>query len=293
MIGVPFSFLPPNLLINISRVFFGLGDKLSKKQKKLKIYLSQSEIKLTPKEYVSMCLTSSLFLFIFFSLLLILFLSKTDINIAAIIFIVLIFSIFIFIQQMTYPKLRSSRKIKDIERNLIPALQNMLVQLNSGIPLFNVLSTISDSDYGAISEQFRIAIRKINAGQPQTKVLEELARKNQSLHFRRTMWQIINGMKTGGDMVDVIESSLQNLSEEQVIQIQKYGAQLNPLAMFYMIMAVILPSLGITFIIILSSFLSLSEITTKFIFWGMLAIVFFFQLMFMGIIKTRRPNLLD
>ena len=106
------------------------------------------------------------------------------------------------------------------------------------------------------------------------------------------MWQIISGMETGTDMTDVVKLSIDNLSEEQIIQIQKYGSQLNPLAMFYMIIAVIIPALGITFIIILASFLNLSSTAVKFVFWGLLAFVFFFQLMFIGMLKTRKPNLI-
>jgi len=107
------------------------------------------------------------------------------------------------------------------------------------------------------------------------------------------MWQIINGMRTGSNMSSVIKISIENLSEEQLIQIQQYGAQLNPLAMFYMIIAVIVPALGVTFIMIMSSFLNMTPLLTKTIFWGLLAGLFFLQLMFMGMLKTRRPNLID
>jgi len=133
----------------------------------------------------------------------------------------------------------------------------------------------------------------MNAGQPQISVLEEIAKNNPSLHFRRVIWQIINGMKTGSNMADVIKISIGNLSEEQLIQIQRYGSQLNPLAMFYMIVAVIIPALGTTLIMVMSSFMGLSVNATKLIFWGLLAVVFFFQLMFIGMLKSRRPNLLD
>ena len=99
-------------------------------------------------------------------------------------------------------------------------------------------------------------------------------------------------MKSGATLDNVIEEIISLLSEEQILQIQKYGSQLNPLAMFYMLVAVIAPSLGMTFLIILSSFINLPEIMTKIIFWSVFVSVMFFQLMFMGIIKSKRPNLL-
>lgn len=293
MITVPFSFLPPRLLRKLSSKLFWLGNRIADRYKDLKLSLDQADIKLSPTEYVSMCLTSSLFFFLGFSAFLSLILAKLEISIIFGIIGTLFLSLFILSQQLIYPRLKANKRIKDIERNLLPALQNMLVQLNSGVPLFNVMATISDADYGGVSQQFKIAVRKINAGNQQIPVLETLARNNPSLHFRRTLWQMINGMKTGSDMSDVIKLSISNLSEEQLIQIQRYGSQLNPLAMFYMIIAVIIPALGVTFIMIMSSFLNLTPYATKFIFWGLLAAVFFFQLMFLGILKLRRPNLLE
>jgi pilus assembly protein TadC len=292
MILIPFSFLPRGLLRKLSSIFFWLGNPLSKRIKNLELNLKQSKIKLRPGEYVSMCLTSTFFFLVTFSILISVLLIQFGFGYGAGIFSIFFVSLFMFTQQIMYPRLRANRKIKDIEKNLLPALQNMLVQLSSGVPLFNVIATISDSDYGGVSKQFKIAVRKINAGEPQIRVLEELARDNPSLYFRRTMWQIISGMETGTDMTDVVKLSIDNLSDEQIIQIQKYGSQLNPLAMFYMIIAVIIPSLGITFIIILASFLNLSPTSVKFVFWGLLAFVFFFQLMFIGMLKTRKPNLI-
>ena len=95
------------------------------------------------------------------------------------------------------------------------------------------------------------------------------------------------------DRIRGYKGSTENLSEEQIIQIQQYGSQLNPLAMFYMMIAVVIPALGVTLIMILSSFLGLTPTGTKLIFWGLLSVIFFFQLMFIGMLKARRPNLLD
>jgi archaeal flagellar protein FlaJ len=293
MITIPFSILPPVLLRKASRIFYWLGEKLSNNFRNLDLYLDQAGIKVDAKEYLSMCIASTTFFFVLFSLLSIPVLQKFNLDPMVGPFAVLFVTLFIFAQQVMYPKLKSNKRIRGIERNLIPALQNMLVQLSSGVPLFNTIAIISDEGYGGISDQFRIAVRKINAGRPQIAVLEEIAKNNPSIHFRRTLWQIINGMKTGTDMSDVIKLSIDNLSEEQVIQIQRYGSQLNPLAMFYMMIAVVIPALGVTLIMVLSSFLGLAAATTKFVFWGLLILIFFFQLMFLGMLKTRRPNLLE
>ena len=62
--------------------------------------------------------------------------------------------------------------------------------------------------------------------------------------------------------------------------------------MFYMIIAVILPALGTTFLIITASMLSLSETTIKLLFGLIFGFVVFVQIMFIGLIRSRRPSLL-
>lgn len=175
---------------------------------------------------------------------------------------------------------------------MLSALNSILIQLNSGIPIFNVLATIANEDYGEISKEFKAAVKQINAGKPESAAIEEIAARNPSPFFRRALWQISNGIRTGTDLQIVLKEVISSISDEQIIQIQKYGSQLNPLAMLYMLIAVILPSLGISFLVILSSFTSLNSFTTKFAFWILFGIFLILQVIFLGIIKTKRPTLL-
>ena len=207
--------------------------------------------------------------------------------------VALVITIFIFMQQMAYPRLVTSRRIRLIEMNLLPALQDMHVELNSGVPLFNILVNVSKGSYGEVSEELGKAVKEINAGKSQIEALEDLAVRNPSVLFRRAIWQIVNGMKGGADIADLIKDVINNISDEQLTQIQKYGGQLSPLALFYMLIAVIAPSLGTTFVIVLSSFIALGEGTVKVVFYSILIMTIFFQLLFMGMIKSRRPSLIS
>ena len=292
---IPFSLLPFNLLRRASQKFLGLGSKLKRFFPMLQLYLEQSEINLNSQEYIAMSITASLMSFVFLNLVLSTLLFVADVDKAVLISIITSIPIILFIifQQVLYPKVVAGKKIKSIDKNLLPALQDMSVQLNSGITLFNILVSLSSKNYGEVSKEFDKAIKKINAGVPHIEVLDEMASKNPSIYFRRAIWQLVNGMKTGSDTGIVLDEIISSLSEEQLIQVQKYGGQLNPLAMFYMLITVILPSLGITFLIIISSFISASELLTKAIFWGLYLFVLFFQIIFLGLIKTKRPTLLE
>ncbi|MGC9309342.1 MAG: hypothetical protein ACP5D2_01450 [Candidatus Nanoarchaeia archaeon] len=99
-------------------------------------------------------------------------------------------------------------------------------------------------------------------------------------------------MRAGSDMEVVIRESINSLSEEQLLQIQEYGNKLNPLIMFYMLVSVIMPALAITFLTVLSSMVNMPGNTTKAMFIGLFILVVLVQVMFLGIIKSKRPSLL-
>lgn len=294
MIKLPYTFLPPPVIIKGSKVFLKPAKKILPMFPFLGLSLTQADIKERSERYLAMCMFASLIFLIFISMVLMFMLFAFRMEKAVIVgpFISFVFSIFVFLQQVLYPRMLSRKKIRSLEQNLLPALQNVLVQLNSGVPIFNILTNIAAGDYGELSKEFDKAVRDINTGRDQIDALEEIAANNPSTLFRRAIWQLVNGMKAGADMSTVMSEIIDALGEHQLIQIQNYGAQLSPLAMFYMLGAVIVPSLSVTFIIILSSFIALSPSMTKIAFWALLVFVIFVQIMFLGVIKSRRPNLL-
>ncbi|HLC74178.1 MAG TPA: type II secretion system F family protein [Candidatus Nanoarchaeia archaeon] len=289
---IPFTFTNIERLKKRSIILKGLQEY--KKDSKLRYYLENSDINVTREQYINICANSFIrsvpIFFIIFTTLLVLF--KAPSPFALSLLITLLGSGFITFSQLVYPKVYFSKKQKRLEINLMPSLEDMLVQLNSGVPLFDILVNISVSDYGEISSEFKKAVKQINAGRPQIEVFEELGDKNSSPYFRRTLWQISNGMKSGSDISEIIKGSLKLLSEEQIVQIQNYGNKLNPLVMFYMLMTIILPALAITFLTIISSMVGMGKEMTIMIYVGLFMFSIFIQVMFLGAIRSARPTLL-
>jgi len=294
MIKIPFSFLPIKVVKGISNSFLSIGDSLERFFPKLNEELKQTDSPFNAKEYLTMCLISN-FIFSLFLVVVLLFplkIMNVQKAVLSSIIVTIILNFFIFLQQVTYPKIKINKKSRELEQNLLPALQDISIQIKSGIPLFNVLVSISNGNYGAVSLEFKKIVKKINSGISQIEALEEVTKNNPSPFFRRSIWQLINGMREGSDIAKVIENITKTLSEEQLIQIQNYGGQLSPLAMFYMLIAVIIPSLSVTFITVISSFISAPELITKILFWSLYGLVVFFQIIFLGLIKSKRPAFL-
>ena len=291
--------MPLSRLSKPAHMFMGVSRKFKRMLPYMEINLKQAKIEIAAEEYISLCISASLLFFLFiglfvFGVLYMVNMTAED-KFSPLLIALMITSgltLFVFLQQINYPNLLKNRRVKDLETNLLHTLRNILVQVSAGVPLFDVMVSIGNGDYGEISEEFKVAVKEISAGKPQVEALKDLTANNPSIYFRRAIWQLANGMRAGSDVSQVLEEIIKSISEEQLVQINSYGSQLNPIAMFYMLLTVIVPSLSITFLIILSSFLSFSELFTKILFWTLYAGVVFMQIMFLGLIKSKRPTLM-
>lgn len=288
---IPFVPFPISTAKKITKPLYGISKTISKLFPILDVQLERAELELDATEYLSIALFSAIFwMIIIFGLFSIIpLLRPVQRSFTVIMFVApIIVGVVNFFYLTFYPKLLITKRVKNLERNLLFALRHLQIQIKSGVPLFDGLVSVSNANYGLISTEFKKAIKKISTGSPEIESLEELAIKNPSLHFRRIIWQITNAIKSGSDLGETLDSMVANFSNEQKIAIRKYGSQLNPLAMMYMMTAVIIPNLGITFLLIISSFTGFA--ISKIMFWLILVAMGIFQFSFIGIIKNRRPS---
>jgi archaeal flagellar protein FlaJ len=294
---VKIPLLSSPVLRNTSRIFIGVGDILLHILPHMKNVVEQSGVReeytTNGREYLSFAFFIGFLIFLGFggmiSLILVLGNAK-DIILGPIIGGV--FGLMFFIYLIIIPQSIVNRRVKQVERNLLFALRSLLIQIRSGVPIFNAMASIAMGNYGAITEEFKIVVEKVNAGRPVVEVLEELAVRNPSIYFRRALWQLVNSLKSGSDVGKNLEDVIKSLAKEQLVEIGRYKSILNPLSMMYMMVAVIAPSLGITMLIILSFFPGMEKLSNQTIFWGLLGGVVFMQFIFLGLIKSKRPNLI-
>ncbi len=288
---IPLTFFDTEILKRRSKRFIKFTRT---KKSKLDDYLKNSGEEINRRQYLSICYRSFLLNILFLSVVLTSALGVFNANNFYFYGLgsAFLISVLILSNQLYYPRMFATRKERNIEKNLISVLQDMMVQLNSGVPIFRIIVNISNSNYEEVSEEFKKITKEINAGVSQIEAIEKYGKLNTSKYLKRILWQISNGMRAGSDMGIVIKEGVRALSDEQAIQIQSYGSKLNPLVMFYMLIAVVLPSLGVTFLIILSSILEIPGNIVKLIFFSLFGFVIFIQIMFLGLIKSRRPSLL-
>jgi pilus assembly protein TadC len=287
---IPFVPFTLKKAIKEAKIFENAGAIIAKSNPSLKLDLFQAEIPMHPKVYASIiALTTTFYFFVMTPVIFLVgYLARGKPDFLLPLAVGGIFSAFVFFYLLRYPKFVAFRRIKKLEKDLLNSLQHILIEIKAGVPLFNAMIGITEG-YGEVSDEFRIVVKEINAGIAEIKALERASLRNPSLHFRRSLWQITNAMKAGSDVASALEAIVSNLTQEQIIAIRRYGQELSPFTLMYMLVAVIMPTLGITFLIILSSFAGLK--IPDFTFPMILLVLTVFQYFYIGIIKTKRPAL--
>lgn len=286
---IPFVPLPIEKALRVSKPFIRVSDKIARIFPGLSIKLSQADIHIKDRDFLSVAIFTSVF---WFSMVLTMFLLLFALNILPSLLIAILaagaISLLSFAYVILYPTLVVTRRMRAIERNLLFALRHLLIQVKSGVSLFEAMVSVSKGDYGLVAEEFERCTKNISTGTPEIDAMNDMALKNPSLNFRRTLWQLANSMKAGADVGTALNALVDNLSNEQRVGIRRYGSQLNPLALMYMMSTVVIPSLGITFLFIISSFSGFS--ISNEVFYLILFSMAMFQFMFLGLIKSRRPG---
>jgi flagellar protein FlaJ len=178
------------------------------------------------------------------------------------------------------------RMQREIDKEIVFAGRFLVIELQSGIPLYDAFINIA-KNYPSTGKYFAEIVHQVDLGTPMEDALNEAVELTPSSNFRKFLWQIVNSLKTGSDITTSLTAAIDQIQKSQVIEIKKYGRKLNPLAMFYMMIAVIAPTLGITMLVVLSSFVSLQlNLTTLLLIAAALG---FMQFMFLAVIKSSRP----
>ncbi|QQR92822.1 MAG: type II secretion system F family protein [Candidatus Iainarchaeum archaeon] len=290
--SMPLNVLPMPMLRWASKRLIGLGTQFGKIFPVSDADMRRASIPVSSKEYATMSLVIIAFYFVFFFLVFYTISYRVfgTLNPVLPVVVSAVFGILVMVQLVAYPVIQIKKKVRDLDRNLVFALRTLLVQLRSGVSLFDSMKVVAEGNYGAVSTEFHKAVEQINTGTIQEAALERIAENNPSIYFRRTIWQVVNGMRAGADITQVLAESVDSLTDAQSIQIRNYESQMKILSLVYMMLGVIVPALGITFLIVLSSF---PQITiTDVYFWVLLTFVGIGQFMYMGIVKSKRPSLL-
>ena len=253
----------------------------------LKTNLRKAHIAIRPEEYVKKSLFSSIFVSAMIAILTFFLTDSLGMPLSFPVIAFFLFFTMIFFVQIKKVQVKISKRAKDIDKEVLFAGRFLLVRLNAGVPLINALVEASKS-YGIASKYFKEIVRDIELGTPIEKALDNAVNYSASKKFKQILFQINNALKTGTDVSDCLEATLDEISQEQLIEIKRYGKKLNSVTLMYMLVAVVLPSLGMTLFVVIASLTSIQVDLT--IFLVFVFFLFIIDIFFLAIFRSIRPN---
>ncbi len=192
-----------------------------------------------------------------------------------------------FMLHVIYPGVMAKQIAEKIDKSLLFALKSILIQITSGISLFDALSNVAKAKYGKMSEEFEEVVKEVSAGESETKAMEKLAIRTRSEHLKKITWQLITSLRSGASLVGALNASVTSLTNYQLRAIKNYAAELNLWILIYLLLAAAVPTIGITFMIILSAIGGASIDPLQL--WFVVFAAFAIQVVLIGFIKNRIP----
>ncbi|MCL4399054.1 type II secretion system F family protein [Candidatus Parvarchaeota archaeon] len=290
---MPSIIVSQDKALYFGRKFKGLAYVIINSTKGLKMSLIEGGIDIDPLDYVSAGIfvalaLMALLLVIAVSLLLIAIKKGIlTMNLTAIL-VLMIFLVpgIYFVYFINYPKLSASKRRAKIDEKVVFAVRELMIKVGSGVPVFNALLDVSNGDYGVVSTEFKKTVEEIQSGERQDAALTNLSKRVPSQSLRRAIDIIVNSMKSGSDMRGTLTLINDMLVKKQQSDMRSYAAELTPMSMGYMLVSVVLPSLGMSVFIILGS---LAHFDIVALIYMVPAFLILFQVFFMGMVKSRRP----
>jgi flagellar protein FlaJ len=177
---------------------------------------------------------------------------------------------------------------KRIDEEIIFAGRFLIIGLESGVPIHKIFEDM-EKNYEYIGYYFGEILNKMYLGTNMEEAINDTLNASPSPNLRRILWQVVNSLKTGTEVGTALNSVIDQIVREQAISIQEYGKKLSPLAMFYMTISIIIPSLGITMLVILATFIGLKVTMPVLIFLAIM--IAFIQFMFLSMVRSSRPSI--
>lgn len=256
-------------------------------QPQLKIRLIQAGMDITPEKLVDNSLKNTVIVTIMLAVVLTMIFLKSGINTLYLFIIIPILAVLVFFFQLNTPQAKNKKQEQEIDKDIVFAGRFLLIELSSGVPLYDALINVS-KNYESIGKHMKKIIDRVEVGIPIEQAIDEVIEITPSANFRKLLWQIMNSLRTGSDVSRGLTAVIEQIAREQTIEVKNYAKKLNPMVMFYLIGAVIFPSLGITMLALVSSFLSLTLSIGTLI--GIAMLVAMIQFVFLMTIKQSRPG---
>ncbi|WP_456482675.1 type II secretion system F family protein [Methanopyrus sp.] len=135
------------------------------------------------------------------------------------------------------------RREGEIARQLPYAIRQMATEVSAGLSLIESMKSISESDYGALSEEFERVIREINSGTPINVALQRMANRWDVDGLKTMVRFITQAMESGANIAKTLMTLADEIAHELRERYREYGHKLQALAFPYIMLTLVIPTL--------------------------------------------------
>lgn len=241
--------------------------------------------------YLSVLLyvTISAFIILFTAMVMPMLLSEGLVNSYPLLILTLAITTGIGVYLFAMPRVGIDRRSRLIDVGLEYMLKDIQIQLSSGVPLFDTIVNVSRGQYGECSHIAEGIVKEVESGRSIAEVLEDVGMWSPSEYLRKVLWQIVNAVRSGSDIVKALDAIARDIRLDKEARIKMYSRELNLWSLIYMMSVIILPSMGVTLLVVLSSFIGGAYINEN-VLWGILLMVVLVQVVFITFLREKRPR---
>ncbi len=269
--------------IKMKRKIFSKNDIIKEEEKKIQNKTLDEIIKINKKERKTNIKKQTLIIPTIILLLIISHNSQITIEIILLLLLIIIL-------KNNLPKIKEEKRKKEISQKLPYALRQMSTQLKAGIGLYDTMRSIQESNYGALSEEFRITLNEIQYGSNYVDAFNKLSKRVKLKSMDKIISQIIRTLNNGGNLADTLNTLADENSHNMRIKYKEYSEKLNAIMLLYMFIAVLFPV--ISFILIIAATTVMGSIIKPELLLILYLVFFPMIIIFMTIfIKRLEPNI--
>lgn len=159
------------------------------------------------------------------------------VSFAALTVVEMVFLVVLFFGMWTYYEFLIFQRTRKIEEVLPDFLEEVSVNLRAGMSFDKSLWNSLSPEFGVLENEIEIVAKKVMAGQDTEEALKEFADKYDSTLLHESMDMIIIGLKSGGNISDIIDKIVKNVKDAHFLN-QELIASVTSYVIFIAIVAV-------------------------------------------------------
>ncbi|MFH0987206.1 MAG: type II secretion system F family protein [Candidatus Micrarchaeota archaeon] len=209
---------------------------------KLENDLNSSGMNFSVDQYIALVVSATAIVLVISILLSILFLIA-NFSIVISLLLILIAPMLVLLVGLMIPQNKAASVGMQIEKQLPFALRHMSIEIRAGIGIFKTMSSIANSNYGALSTDFKWILSQIEKGVSTEDAFEGWANRTRSRSVKRVVSHLVRALRTGGNLSEVMVTIAEDVTFDRKTKIADYAQKLNLIGLFFMMFSVVFPAM--------------------------------------------------